>query len=52
MVRRMLEVSMYRWAVWVGSFLVSTVLPAVAQDAAPGWRPGGYGMTCPLNLLV
>ena len=36
--------SMHRWAVWVGIFLVSTVLPAVAQDAAPGWRHGGYGM--------
>jgi putative membrane protein len=35
---------MHRWAVWVGIFLVSTVLPAVAQDAAPGWRHGGYGM--------
>jgi putative membrane protein len=36
--------SMHRWAVWVGILLVSTVLPAVAQDAAPGWRHGGYGM--------
>jgi putative membrane protein len=34
---------MYRWAVWVGIFLASAVLPAVAQDAAPDWRPG-YGM--------
>ena len=36
--------SMYRWAVWVGILLASTVLPAVAQDAAPDWRHGGYGM--------
>ena len=36
--------SMNRWAVWVGILLVSIVLPAVAQDAAPGWRHGGYGM--------
>ena len=36
--------SRHRGAVWVGIFLVSTVLPAVAQDAAPGWRHGGHGM--------
>ncbi len=36
---------MRRWAFWVGIFLVSTVLPAAAQDAAPGWRHGAYGMT-------
>jgi putative membrane protein len=33
-----------QWAIWVGIFLVSTVLPAVAQDAEPGWRHGSYGM--------
>ena len=36
--------SMHRWMVWLGVFLVSAVLPAAAQDAAPGWRHGGYGM--------
>jgi putative membrane protein len=36
--------SMYRWSVWAGIVLVSTVLPAVAQDAAPNWQQGGYGM--------
>jgi putative membrane protein len=35
---------MHRWAIWVGIFLVSTVLPAVAQDAEPGWWHGSYGM--------
>ena len=31
---------MHGLAVWVSMFLVSAVLPAVAQEASPAWRHG------------
>jgi putative membrane protein len=35
---------MRRSAFWLGVVSVSAALPAAAQDAAPGWRHGSYGM--------